>query len=189
MMTHIKRIIITVLLSPLFCHASGELAHDKPAVGEGEILFFTGLNQAWIHIYQKDFYTEISQKIQLKNRRPKELMILVEIFGVQEKKAENLESPNDKQQKLILTMNKKLKNVTVSMSCIAISQKSGSPVCEINIEKMNLGLSIIENGLSTYNDSTQVPKLDKIYRDTYRIAKEKGIGIWEPFYGLFKEFE
>lgn len=188
-MTYIKTIIISVLLSPFFCYAGSTLNPDKPATGEGEILFFTGLNQAWIHIYQKDFYTQITQKIQLKNRRPKEQMLLVELFGVQEKKLENLESPNDKQQKLILSMNRKLKNITVSMSCIATSQKTGSPICEMNIEKMNLGLSIVENGFSTYNPSAIAPKLEPLYRETYKKAKEKGVGIWEPFYGLFKEFE
>lgn len=185
-MTFIKIIIICALSLSSLCMAETQLTPEKPATGEGEILLFTGLNQVWVHIYQKDLYSAISQKAQIKNRRPREQMILIQLFGVQEKRALSTFSPNDKQQKLIASLNEKLKNITVSMSCIYISPATGAPICELNIEKMNLGLSIIEFGFSTYiNKVPDSEHMDKIYTETYKTAKEKGVGIWEPFYGLF----
>ena len=155
--------------------------------GLGKIVVFAGLNQVWIQLSDKDEYSNISDRAPFRFKKPQHLTFLTQIYGVEEKFIQSVVNPEkDKQYQIMRVMSSTLIGRAVTMECFDRNDSLGIPICLFKISGKDLGLSLIGEGYSRFiTKSTEETELTQVYRRIEESAKEKGLGIWEPYYGLF----
>lgn len=180
----ISFLLLAGLIAPI--QVMSMTLNESPST-EAEILFFDDLSTMWVFVYSEDSFNKISSRSQQKLMSKKDRMLAINIFGIRKVERQESFSQTEKQQVALHEIEKRVKGRSASLNCIGVNKKTGSPVCEVIVGSVNLGLGMIENGISPFTQEGNIDsKIRKIYIDAQNYAKDEQIGVWEPFYGLFR---
>lgn len=167
-----------------------KISIKNPIIADAEILFYSGLNSIWMQIYNPEDYEVLIKESQAKNKKHKALMVMISLYGVKDIPVLKDTLKEDKQQNAILELDRRTRNRSIELKCYGYDKGNGSPVCEVMIGSINLGHGLIENGYSPFiSNLIKDEDMIKKYTMAHEKAKKEGIGIWQPYYGLFDNIE
>lgn len=182
------KIISLLIFTMLIATAKAmSMTMASPLRAEGEILFFNDLSTVWVFVYSEDNFNKMTSKSKQKYLSKKDRILAINIFGIM--KVEKLKSFNDtdNQQVALQEIESRIKGRSATLNCIGSTKKDGLPICEVIVGSVNLGMGMIENGISPFVQEGVInSQIRKIYLGAQESAKESQIGVWKPFYGLFK---
>lgn len=174
-------------LSVLSFNLHAEVVDNKDKVTGTPVMFET-MNHMWFFIHDRNEYDNLTKNIPYGNKMTKNKVFLFELYGIDDIKIRDIkDKAKSKEFKFMVELNKSIKDKRSLISCFDYNNDKNIPICNVTVGNIDLAGHIIKNGISRFRAfKSNNEKLDGEYKTLMNSAKERQIGIWEPFYGIFK---
>lgn len=157
---------------------------------DAKVILVDGLSTMWIEMANRSDFDKISKWSPIMSTRPDRKLIKIHLYGVEKIPREDFKSAEDKQYIMYSRLNTSLKNRNVTVNCYETTIKRGFPVCQVSVGGIDLSSNIISSGNSRFfKEDARTKSLNIDYKKMENIAKDREIGIWEPFYLLKKSLK
>lgn len=151
-----------------------------------EVVLVESLSTVWVKFENKDDFKLLSEGVPPRNKRERYLAMPIYLYGIEKMDPEDIENKEkNKAFQAFLIMKDSLKNQNSKIKCVNQDEREGIRYCTMSINGIDISKEIISSGYSAFTREGEYNKdMDEKYKEYENQAKEKNLGIWEPYYSL-----
>lgn len=160
--------------------------------GVGEVLLLGEKDSIWIKVkdYNSSDFKELTSPLDKKNHRKKYGILRVGLYGIDLSGSDGImgKGTTDTYRDFFEQVMIQLSTAgPMDFSCLLFDGKS-IPLCEISANDVNINYALVRDGVADFAEikGDDYSLINKPYIEAREEARKGRVGIWRPFYNVFK---